>query len=146
MDGENRSRSDRWSLAESWGKKKKKTILVFIPTEMRILSIDRHNLPWCNISKRLNTLCQQQEASPGFISAAESEALESQTCETPSARRRLWRWTKTCAEQVTPTACLWRDEQLACGEALGSFRGSANECGKRRGGCPRRQPPHPPPC
>lgn len=65
MDGENSSRSDRWSLAELWGKKKK-TILVFIPTEMRILSVDRHNMPWCNISKRLNTLCQQQEPLPGF--------------------------------------------------------------------------------
>lgn len=44
----------------------------------------------------------------------------------------LWGF-KTCVETVTPTACLWCDEQLACGEEFGGFRRSVNDCGKKRG-------------
>lgn len=36
-------------------------------------------------------------------------------------------------ELVTPAACLWREEQLACSEEFGGFTGSVNDWGKKKG-------------
>lgn len=38
--------------------------------------------------------------------------------------RGVPRWTKTCVEPVTPAACLWCEEQLACSEEFAGFRES----------------------
>lgn len=56
-----------------------------------------------------------------------SEALNTQTHRT-SLHVGGFRDGQRCVELVTQA-----DEQLACGEQSGGFRGSVNECGKRRG-------------